>query len=131
MKKFLILFFSLSLIGCFSSVDLYDSNLKCLNNCNKSDCLVKGPISRDLRSIDCILLYKNKPFSGRLVFSYREKNTGFLLSRYNCEYSDGKRNGMEERESWYNNKPVEEVLINWSSNRQINYETKVISKPSF
>ena len=129
MKNILsILLISGFLFSCSDGdINVSDQNLKCSQHDKYSGeiCRSKGFSNSD--TINCILLYKNEPFSGRLDNWKRHEPTNYVLSVYHCEYYNGKRNGVETSEIWLDNKPLELTTRRWEDNIRISQKTEDVS----
>ena len=124
MKNLLLILLSFPIFfsSCSNEVKITNKNLNCKNHNWKNDgyCDVISVFNhREYykgQKIKCILYYKNKPFSGTIKWRKVDKNTYHTLYDYNCQYVDGKRNGIDTYESWFNNFPTTVETTIWNEN---------------
>ena len=127
-KLFVIGFISVVLFGCSDVVEITNENLNCKNCNSKIDyCLGDlgggglSTIKNEGYVINCILYYKKKPFTGTIRWKKFDKNTYITHFIYECQYIDGKRDGLETKETWYNNYPKTVETVMWSNNEKGKY----------
>ena len=133
-KLFIIGLISIFFIGCSpDEVKITNKNLNCQNHrWNSGYCEVIGDlgggglstIKNEDYVVNCILYYKKNPFTGTIKWRKINKNTYHTLFNYECQYIDGKRDGLETKETWYNNYPKTVETVRWWDNVKGKY-TKV------